>query len=111
MTGWSVAANKPDLGEAEWALKADFSRNKRTRLGLLTTFTILFKKEEQGVPNRRMEQRGGRPNGRLSGSETNQSKCTDAMRWTDKPESARLRLHSSQPSQWEASDTDGKAQG
>ena len=28
------------------------------------------------------------------------------MRWTDKPESARLRLHSSQPSQWEASDTD-----
>jgi hypothetical protein len=40
-----------------------------------------------------------------------ESKCEDAMRWTDKPESARLRLHSSQPSQWEASDTDGKAQG
>ena len=47
MTGWSSAANKPDLGEAEWALKADFSRNKRTRLGLLTTSTILFKKENK----------------------------------------------------------------
>src|SRR4029077_5788878 len=58
-----------------------------------------------------MEQRSERPNGRLSGSETNQSKCRDAMRWTDKPERARLRLHSSQPSQWEASYTDGKEQG
>ena len=39
------------------------------------------------------------------------SKCEDAIGWTDKPESARLRLHSSQPSQWEASDMEGKAEG
>jgi hypothetical protein len=111
MTGWSAAANKPDLSEAEWAVSRRTSvENKRTRLGLLTTATILFKKENKEFRTGAWS-RSGRPNGRLSGSETNQSKCRDAMRWTDKPESARLRLHSSQPSQWEASDTDGKAQG
>ena len=111
MTGLSAAANKPDLSEAEWAL----SRRTSVEISVPPWFAHHvhnpFQEGEQGVPNRRMEQRGGRPNGRLSGSETNQSKCTDAMRWTDKPESARLRLHSSQPNQWEASDTDGKAQG
>jgi len=46
MTGWSSAANKPDLSEAEWAVSRRASvENKRTRVGLLTTSTILFKKE------------------------------------------------------------------
>jgi len=48
MTGWSAAANKPDLSEAEWAVSRRTSvENKRTRLGLLTTSTILFKKENK----------------------------------------------------------------
>lgn len=109
MTGWSAAANKPDLSEAEWAVSRRTSvENKRTRLGLLTTSTILFKKENKEF---RTDAWSSAVEGRTADCETNQSKCRDAMRWTDKPESARLRLHSSQPSQWEASDTDGKAQG
>ena len=48
MTGWSAAANKPDLSEAEWAvLRRTSVENKRTRLGLLTTSTILFKKDNK----------------------------------------------------------------
>jgi len=48
MTGWSSAANKPDLSEAEWAVSRRTSvENKRTRLGLLTTSTILLKKENK----------------------------------------------------------------
>lgn len=48
MTGWSSAANKTDLSEAEWAVSRRTSvENKRTRLGLLTTSTILFKQENK----------------------------------------------------------------
>jgi hypothetical protein len=48
MTGWSAAANEPD--QTEWAVSRRTSvENKRTRLGLLTTSTLLFKKENKEV--------------------------------------------------------------
>jgi len=63
MTGWSAAANKPDLSEAEWAVSRRASvENKRTRLGFAHHVHDPFQEGEQPVPNQCLGQRSGRPN-------------------------------------------------